>query len=108
MQLIIMAVLAACFGAPPGFRTANAPKGGDESEITNARLDALEADNARLREQLSAKPSAPVEDTGVLTLLAKGAGVDIADVRWRVQAGVDPEQAVQAALSQKQHNESKK
>lgn len=72
----ILAVLAACYGAPAGFRTANA----------------------------KAAAEAPVEtpeDTSTLGLLCKGAGVDPADVRWRVQAGLDVKQAVDAAIAQK-------
>ena len=53
----------------------------------------------------NAEAEAPAEHHSPLALLAKGAGVDIDDVRWRVQAGLDPEQAVQAALSQKHENE---
>ena len=70
---IILAVLAMLFGAPAGFRTANA------------------ADPA----------SAAEADNSTLGLLCKGAGVDPADVRWRVAAGLDVKQAVDAALAQK-------
>lgn len=73
-KLIILAVLAALFGAPAGFRTANA-------------ADAAPAAEA---------------DTSTLGLLCKGAGVDPADVRWRVAAGLDTKQAVDAALAQKE------
>lgn len=74
--ITILAVLAACFGAPAGFRTANA----------------------------KAAAEAPVEtpeDTSTLALLCKGAGVDPEDVRWRVQAGLEVKQAVDAAIAQK-------
>lgn len=81
-KLIITTVLAALFGVPAGFRTANAAA---EASVP------------------SAAPAAPAEgDTSTLALLCKGAGVDITDVRWRVASGLDPEQAVQAALAQKQ------
>ena len=73
-QTIILAVLAALFGAPAGFRTANAAD----------PAPAAEADNS------------------TLGLLCKGADVDPADVRWRVAAGLDVKQAVDAALAQKQ------
>ncbi len=66
--LQIVAALAACFGAPVGFRTANA--------------------------------SDTPEDNSTLSLLCRGAGVDPIDVRWRVAAGLDVEQAVQAAIAQ--------
>jgi len=76
-KLMILAVLASFFGAPAGFRTANA-------EVTPAPEVAA--------------------DTSTLGLLAKGAGVDPDDVRWRVAAGLDVKQAVDAALSQKLAN----
>ncbi len=73
-KLMILAVLATLFGAPAGFRTANAGE----------------------------NPAPEVAaDTSTLGLLAKGAGVDPDDVRWRVAAGLDVKQAVDAALSQK-------
>ncbi len=43
-------------------------------------------------------------NTSTLDLLCKGAGVDIEDARWRVAAGLDPKQAVDAAAAQKQEN----
>lgn len=45
-------------------------------------------------------------NTSTLDLLCKGAGVDIEDARWRVAAGLDPKQAVDAAAAQKQANET--
>lgn len=35
-------------------------------------------------------------------------GIEAKDVRWRIQAGLDPEQAVQAALAQKQADDAEK
>ena len=52
-------------------------------------------------------PAVP-EDTSTLGLLCKGAGVDPADVRWRMASGLDVTQAVGAALAQKQNNEGGK
>ncbi len=63
--IILLSFLAACFGAPPGFCTAN-----------------NEGDNS------------------TLAMLCRGAGVDEIDVRWRVAAGLDLKQAVDAALAQ--------
>ncbi len=81
-NLIILAVLAACFGAPAGFRTANA--GNDPA------------------------PASPEADNSTLGLLCKGAGVDPEDVRWRVAAGLDVKQAVDAALAQKESEAAEK
>ena len=94
MKLIILAVLAACFGAPPEFRTANAATSdvpppappAPPAPPTLAVVMEIEADNS------------------TLGLLCKGAGVDPADVRWRVQAGVDVKLAVDAAVAQKQND----
>lgn len=83
---ISLAILAACFGAPVGFRTANAAAETDVQPPAPAST-----------------PEAP-EDHSMLGLLCKGAEVDPADVRWRVAAGLDPKQAVDAALAQKQEN----
>lgn len=58
----------------------------------------------------SAKPAPAAQaegDNSTLALLCKGAGVSTEDVRWRIAAGLDPKQAVDAALSQKQSEEAK-
>ncbi len=70
--------------------------------------EAGQAIEAALAGKLSVA-TAPLEeaDTSMLGLLCKGAGVDIKDVRWRVAAGLLPEQAVQAAVDQKA-NDAKK
>jgi hypothetical protein len=71
------------------------------------RLAKLEAENAEMKRQLSLPPVLdPSPPDGPLAMLCRGAGVDIADVRWRMQAGLDGEQAVEAALAQKRHDES--
>jgi hypothetical protein len=105
LHLIVLSLATAVFGLRlRGLSTAN---GADEKAPDNAalakRLDQLEADNAELKRQLAAKeakPEAP-EDNSTLAILAKGAGVDLTDVRWRVHAGLDAEQAVAAAVAQK-------
>lgn len=78
-MLMIHVALAALFGAPVGYRTANA--GGP--------APAAEADNSTLGR------------------LCKGAGVDPDDVRWRVSSGLDVNQAVDAALAQKESDAAK-
>lgn len=105
LQLIAVSLLALVFGRPAGLCTANTLS--EDVSAMNARLAKLEAENAELQKQLAAKyaakPAAPAEPAapGLLSMLAKGAGVDADDVAWRVEAGLDPEQAVRAALAQK-------
>lgn len=107
LKLVVLSLAALVFGRPAGFCTANTQA--EDIAALKERQDKLEAENAGLRKQLDVKPAAPApEDTSSLALLCKGADVDIADVRWRMQAGLDGEQAVEAALAQKQHAEAKK
>lgn len=75
LKLVVLSLGSLVFGRPAGFCTAN-----------------------------TAEAEAP-DTTSPLALQCKGAGVDPADVRWRVQAGLDLDQAVQAAISQKEENE---
>lgn len=106
LKFMVLSLAALAFARPAGFCTANALS--DDVAAVNQRLADLEAKNAELQKQLDAAkaaPVAPVENNSPLALLAKGAGVDLEDVRWRVQAGLDPDQAVQAALAQKAVNE---
>lgn len=72
-KLILLSLAALLVGRAPGFSTANAD-------------------------------DAPVEipaDDSTLARLCRGSGVDIADVRWRIQYGLEPAQAVEAAMAQK-------
>jgi hypothetical protein len=103
IQLIFASSAALFFVRPSGFSTANSAT--DRPPIDpglQAQLDAQAAQIADLQKQLAASATAAPapEDGGTLVLLCKGAGADLADVRWRVRAGLDPEQAVQAALAQ--------
>lgn len=80
IKLTLLGFLALAFGAPLGFRTANAkPQVGDQNTPDD-------------------KPPAPDSEVG---LLIKGAGVDYKDVLWRVRAGLTPKQAVEVALNEK-------
>ena len=99
VRLVVLSLAALVFGRPAGFCTANTLS--EDVAVLNDRLAKLEAENAALKAQPQAAPEAP---DSTLTLLCKGAGVDITDVRWRMQAGLDGEQAVEAALAQKQHD----
>lgn len=49
-----------------------------------------------------AAPEAAEADNSTLGLLCRGAGVDPGDVRWRIAAGLETKQAVDAALAQRQ------
>lgn len=117
LKFFILHLLAIVFARPVGFSTANAaaekppeappPKGA--AELMQRQLDAQAAEIAELRKQLSSQQAAPPEeDNSLLAMLAKGAGVPLSDVRWRVQSGLDPEQAVAAAVAQKEHDAAKK
>ena len=106
LQLIVLSLAALVFARPQGFCTANAAASdtpADPLAAVQAELEALKAQNAEQAKQIAAlsntKP-VPAEDNSTLALLCKGAGVDIADVRWRMQAGLELEQAVQAATQQ--------
>lgn len=77
LNLIVLSLAAAFFGRPAALCTANA-------------------------EEESPAPT----DNSPLALMARGAGVDPEDVRWRVQAGLDIDQAVQAAVQQKASREA--
>jgi len=81
----------------------------EDVEALRTEMEALKAQNAELLEKLeTAKTAAskPVEsnelDLGGLELPS---GLDKKDVIWRVRAGLDVKQAVQAAIAQKKHDE---
>lgn len=111
MKKLILISMSALAFRPLGFSTANTLT--DDVADVNKRLDELEqqkqadADRiAELEKQLALKKTDPVPADSTLAMLCRGAGVEIDDVRWRIQAGVDPEQAVEAALAQKQFRET--
>ncbi|MEO8204885.1 MAG: hypothetical protein ABI615_01800 [Chthoniobacterales bacterium] len=112
MKKLILIGMSALALRPRGFSTANAADATSPSTDTKSRLNELETarenDATRIadleRQLLDKSKVIPVDDTSTLAILCKGAGVEISDVRWRVQAGVDLEQAVQAALSQKEYS----
>lgn len=107
LNLILISLAGLFFTRPRGFCTANADAPTLPPEFQK-QLDDQAEQIAVLQKQLGAAQSAPTENLGTLALLAKGAGVELEDVRWRFQAGVAPEQAVQAAISQKQENADRK
>jgi hypothetical protein len=114
IKLVVLSLLALVFARPTGFCTANtkkaeAPEPTAAPLSTEERLARLEAENLELKNQLSLpRVLDPAPADGTLAMLCKGAGVEIDDVRWRIQAGLEPDQAVQAALSQKQSDKAKK
>jgi hypothetical protein len=108
IQLILISLAALAFARPPGFSTGNAASAKPPVDPgLQAQLDAQAAQIADLQKQLAAQAAAPAEppDSSTLVLLCKGAGADLTDVRWRVQSGLDPEQAIQAALAQAASNQ---
>lgn len=103
LKLVVLNLAALVFGRARGFSTANTQA--EDIAALQERQDKLEAENTELKKQLSLPPVLdPAPPDGPLALLCKGAGVDLADVRWRMQAGLDAEQAVEAAMAQKQHD----
>lgn len=110
VNLIVLSVAALLFGRPAGLCTANAAKAEPADELAELKAQ-LAAQNQQIKELqalATGKPEAAQEPTGVVALLAKGAGVPLSDVTWRVAAGVDPAQAVEAAIAQKQFNSKAK
>lgn len=105
LKLVVLSLAALVFGRPAGFCTANSKteEAHKPKEPTlEDRVAAMEIENAELKRQLSLPPVLnPAPTDGPLAMLCKGAGVDLADVRWRMQAGLDAEQAVEAAMSQR-------
>jgi hypothetical protein len=63
---------------------------------------------ARSAKHCTANEGEGASQPSMLEMLCKGAGVPIEDVRWRVQAGLAPEQAVEAALAQQQSDAEQK
>lgn len=116
-KLILMSAVALIFGRPSAFCTANgdtpaAPPGVDD---IIARVSALEAASAEkdskiadLEKQLAAARAEPKPaPDSMLALVAKGAGMDLKDLTWRVANGLTPEQAVQAVRAQKNYEAAK-
>lgn len=66
-------------------------------EQTRAIREAGEAIEAALKGERKEPQHDPNDE---ISLLARGAGVKVEDVRWRVRAGLSAKQAVEAALAQ--------
>ncbi len=106
ISLAVLSLAALVFGRPAGFSTANAQS--DDIAALKAQADTLATQLASQEDELkklraaTSAPRPPDEVPTGIALLCKGAGVPLEDVTWRVQAGLDPEQAVEAAIAQKQ------
>lgn len=98
MKLAVLCTLALAFGRPAGFSTANAQS--DDIAALQERVAHQEAELKALREAQPLPPPQPAELNSTLAMLCRGAGVAIEDVRWRMQAGLDQEHAVEAAVAQ--------
>lgn len=126
IKLTFISLAALVLSRPLGLSTANAATAPDvnkhpeksksEQPVKDtpaaARMQQLEEQNSELQKRLAlaqsaaiVPPAPPVEDNSTLAVLCRGRGVDISDVLWRMAAGLLPEQAVGAALSQKQEDE---
>lgn len=98
LNIMVLSLVALALGRSAGYCTANAKdaEAAAPADLNLERIAALEKQVAELSE---AKPTAPVDST--LALLAKGADLrDLADVTWRIQAGLSAKQAVDAAVDQ--------
>ncbi len=80
--------------------------------VDNRPLDVQVAElKAQLAAVRSSMPVPPVLIPTVnssTTLLIQGAGVSVDDVAWRIRAGLDPAQAVEVAIQEKNEREAKK
>lgn len=71
------------------------------------QLDAQAAQIADLQKKLASVPDLPAaDDNSTLAILCRAHGVSMKDCRWRIAAGLDEEQAVQAALAQKKSDKA--
>ncbi len=108
IQLVVLSLASLVFGRPAGLCTANSKTSEaikPHEPTVEDRIAAIEAENAELKKQLSLpKVLDPAPPDGPLAMLCKGAGVNLADVRWRMQAGLDAEQAVEAAIFQRDND----
>jgi len=94
-----------------GCRTANAKgdpsKGPAAADDIQVQLDALKAQNAELSAKLEAINNPPAAKSKLnIGPFSLPPGISEDDVLWRMQAGLDAKQAVQAALQQKNHDDA--
>lgn len=94
-MLMVLSLLGVVFSRPAGLCTANTVA----EEVAELKKQ-LEESNAKIAKLEAERATAPPENNSEVALLAKGAGVPLDDVLWRVRAGVSPKQAVEAAVAQ--------
>ena len=105
-NLKLILILAVAPFSRRRFTTANVAASAASGELSDiqARLDALESENAALKAQASgAQPADPL-GLGALQLPK---GVEVKDVQWRKEAGLTIKQAVAAAFAQVRFNAKK-
>jgi len=103
IKLMIISLLSGAFRVPAGFSTANAAaEAAPELAEIQARLDALEHENAELRERQANSTGTQPTAADPLGLggLQLPKGVEAKDIIWRKEAGLSLKHAVQAAVSQ--------
>ena len=116
-NLIILSLGAALFGGnasacyTANAKPADAPPADPLAELKAQLAEqqkTIAAQSLQLAElkQAAERPAEPVAPPSMLKIMADGAGVPLSDVTWRVQAGLDPDQAILAAIAQKQSNEA--
>jgi len=110
MKLIILSLAGLAFSRPAGLCTANSVA--DEVEALKKQFGELQEQNAALQKQLDDAKSAAsktiIGDELNLGPFRLPEGIDKKDVLWRVRAGLDVKQAVEAAVAQKKHDDAVK
>lgn len=102
-------IIAALSGPPLPEKIAAAVRGEpvEDNRPLGEQIADLKAQLASVRSALPVPPPPPVTP-GSLDLLVKGAGVDVADVGWRIRAGLSQAQAVEVALQEKNETAARK
>jgi len=104
LSLILLSVA----GCRSGRCTANTLT--DDVAAMRKEMETLKTQNAELQAQIEANKKAASqtvpEDALNLGPFRLPEGLDKKDILWRVRAGLDVTQAVEAALAQKKHDEA--
>jgi hypothetical protein len=113
MNIIKLVILSVASAFMPTLRTrfSTANTAAEDVADLQKQFTALQETNSTQADQIAAltkqvaasktvaaNPLPPISSE--IALLAKGAGVEVSDVRWRVAQGLSPAQAVQAASLQ--------
>lgn len=105
IKIAVMSMLALAFGAPVGFRTANAKRKAKATAPTTADPTGPQAAGEPTETQKE-KIADDANLSDETKLLIKGAEVDPKDVVWRIRAGLAPKQAVEVAAAEKAEREA--